>query len=93
MKVRQWIGFGLGVTGFLLPWLVTWPGLSFPGQVTLAIFLLAVAFWLLEPVPIYTTSLLVIFLEVLLLSAEGPLFKLSQPPTFAPRAAVGTGEF
>ncbi len=93
MKTRQWIGLVLGLTGLLLPWLVPLPGLSFPAQVTLAIFLLAAAFWLFEPVPIYTTSLLVIFLEVLLLSAEGPLFKLLRPPTVGPRATGVAGEY
>jgi sodium-dependent dicarboxylate transporter 2/3/5 len=93
MKTRQWIGIMLGLAGFALPWLVQFPGLSFPGHVTLGIFLLAAAFWLLEPVPIYTTSLLVIFLEVLLLSAEGPLFLYAKPPAATPRAAAASGEF
>lgn len=86
MKIKTIAGLTLGVLGFLTPLLLDLPGLGFAGQVTLGIFLLAAAFWLLEPVPIYTTSMLVIFLEVLLLSAEGPLCKLSQPPTISPRA-------
>ncbi len=93
MKARQWLGVCLGLAGFALPWWVAFPGLSFPGHVTLGIFLLAAAFWLLEPVPIYTTSLLVIFLEVLLLSADGPLFALARPPTGTPRATDFAGEF
>lgn len=93
MKTRQWLGVLLGLAGFALPWWVEFPGLSFPGHVTLGIFLLAAAFWLLEPVPIYTTSLLVIFLEVLLLSAEGPLFTLTKPPSVTPRATDVAGEF
>lgn len=83
MNKRRIIGVLLGLAGFFLPWCVELPGLSFPGQVTLGIFLLAAAFWLFEPVPIYTTSMLVIFLEVLLLSSEGPLLKFSQPETVA----------
>ncbi len=93
MKTRQWIGIVLGLAGLALPWLVEFPGLSFPGHVTLGIFLLAAVFWLLEPVPIYTTSLLVIFLEVLLLSAEGPLVRWSRPPAVAARPAEHPEEF
>ncbi len=46
-------------------------GLSTEGHIALAIFLLAAVFWMFEPVPIYATSLLVIFLQVMLLSSEG----------------------
>ena len=51
--------------------LLPMPGLSVAGQVTLAIFLMAALFWITEPVPIYATSLLVIFLQILLLSKQG----------------------
>lgn len=51
-------------------------GLSFAGQITLGIFLFAAIFWILEPVPIFATSMLVIFLQILLLSAQGPLAQL-----------------
>jgi sodium-dependent dicarboxylate transporter 2/3/5 len=88
MTKKQMLGLVLGLVGFVVPWLVELPGLSFTGQVTLGIFLMAACFWVLEPVPIYTTSLLVIFLEVLLLSAEGPLYTLSRPPAVAPIAAT-----
>jgi solute carrier family 13 (sodium-dependent dicarboxylate transporter), member 2/3/5 len=88
MTKKQMLGLGLGLVGFLVPWFVDLPGLNFTGQVTLGIFLMAACFWVLEPVPIYTTSLLVIFLEVLLLSAEGPLYTMSRPPTVQPAAAT-----
>jgi solute carrier family 13 (sodium-dependent dicarboxylate transporter), member 2/3/5 len=84
MKTKQILGLILGVIGFFIPWFIDIPGLNFAGQVTLGIFLLAACFWVLEPVPIYTTSLLVIFLEVLLLSAEGPLCQWSKPATLQP---------
>jgi sodium-dependent dicarboxylate transporter 2/3/5 len=53
--------------------LLSLPGLSAPGHITLGIFLMAAIFWMLEPVPIYATSLLVIFLQIMLLSREGVL--------------------
>jgi len=81
MKLRQVIGLVLGTVGFFVPLMVEVPTLGFAGQVTLGIFLLAAVFWVTEPVPIYTTSLLVIFLEVLLLSGEGPLVTYSELPT------------
>lgn len=93
MKIKTWIGLALGIIGFLLPLLIELPGLGLAGRVTLGIFLMAAAFWLLEPIPIYTTSLLVIFLEVLLLSAEGPLVQFSQPPAASPRPVMaGDGQ-
>jgi sodium-dependent dicarboxylate transporter 2/3/5 len=88
MTKKKLAGLVLGLVGFVVPWLVDLPGLNFAGQVTLGIFLMAACFWVLEPVPIYTTSLLVIFLEVLLLSAEGPLYERSRPPAAAPVAAT-----
>ena len=88
MTTKKVVGIALGLVGFLVPWFVDIPGLNFAGEVTLGIFLLAACFWVLEPVPIYTTSLLVIFLEVLLLSAEGPLYSMSRPPTVQPTTAI-----
>lgn len=93
MKKRPLIGLVLGLIGFTLPLLVGFSGLNFAGQVALGIFLMAAVFWVVEPVPIYTTSLLVIFLEVLLLSSEGPLVKASRPSTIHPqRVATAGGE-
>lgn len=71
---KQIIGVIIGVSGFFLPQLLTIPGLSEAGHVAMGIFILAAVFWMLEPVPIYATSILVIFLQVLFLSKEGVLF-------------------
>jgi solute carrier family 13 (sodium-dependent dicarboxylate transporter), member 2/3/5 len=49
------------------------PGLSPQGHITLGIFLMAAVFWMFEPVPVYATSLLVIFLQIMLLSSKGVL--------------------
>lgn len=67
-------GLIAGISGFLIPFLVTFPGLSFAGHIALSIFLMAAFFWMFEPIPIHATSLLVIFLGVLLLSKDGPMF-------------------
>lgn len=62
---------GLGI--FLMTFLMDIPGLETPGQRMLAIFLLAIVFWVTEAVPLTATAVLVILLEVLLV-AEGALF-------------------
>ena len=74
MKKTQLAGLFLGIAGFLLPLLVTFPGLSLAGHLAMSIFLLAAVFWMFETIPIYSTSILVILLEVVLLSAEGLVF-------------------
>lgn len=68
-------GLLLGIAGFLVPLFLSLPGLSFAGHLALGIFLMAAFFWMLEPIPIHSTSLVVIFLGVLLLSGQGPMFK------------------
>ena len=68
LSKKQWAGLILGVVLFALPFLFNIPGLEPPGQRMLAIFLLAIVFWILEPIPLTATAVLVIFLEVILLS-------------------------
>jgi sodium-dependent dicarboxylate transporter 2/3/5 len=64
----------IGVIGFIIPFFLTIPGLSEAGHVALSIFIIAAIFWMLEPVPIYATSILVILLQVFFLSKQGLLF-------------------
>ena len=64
-------GLILGLIGFTLPLIVSFPGLSLAGHFAMSIFLLAAVFWMFETIPIYSTSILVIFFQVILLSAEG----------------------
>ncbi|HSW68321.1 MAG TPA: SLC13 family permease, partial [Bacteroidales bacterium] len=68
------VGLALALTGFFLPFLIRFEGLPVAGHFALSIFLLAAILWIFETIPIYATSLLVIFLQVVLLSAQGPLF-------------------
>lgn len=70
---KQSVGILTGLTGLLISPYLGFPGLSEAGHVALGIFFLAAAFWMLEPFPIYATSVLVIFLQVILLSSEGIL--------------------
>jgi len=64
----------IGVIGFIIPFFLTIPGLSEAGHVALSIFIIAAIFWMLEPVPIYATSIMVILLQVFFLSKQGLLF-------------------
>lgn len=62
----------LATLGLFLPILLDIGGeaLTFPGEIALGIFLMAAILWISEAVPIWSTSLLVIFLQVLLLSDQ-----------------------
>ncbi|MEX0686252.1 MAG: DASS family sodium-coupled anion symporter [Balneolales bacterium] len=80
----KFAGLCVGIVGFLLCLILPIPGLYFAGKVTLGIFVMAAVFWMTEPVPIFATSMLVIFLQVLFLSAQGPLFQNSTLPTYTP---------
>jgi len=71
MTKTQRVGLILGVIGFIIPILLDFQGLSLAGHFAMSIFLLAAVFWMFETIPIYSTSILVIFSQILLLSAEG----------------------
>ena len=79
--MKRILGFGLGILGLALPFIMKFDGLSFAGSIALGIFLMAAMFWLFEPIPIYGTSLLVISLGVLLLSGQGIIYMDSKLPT------------
>ncbi|MCG2587399.1 SLC13 family permease [Rhodohalobacter sulfatireducens] len=71
MSKVKWAGLILGLIGFCLPLFVSFPGLSLAGHFAMSIFLLAAVFWMFETIPIYSTSILVILAEVILLSSQG----------------------
>ena len=71
MPKTKLAGLLLGLIGFCLPLFITLPGLTLAGHLTLSIFLLAAIFWMFETIPIYSTSILVIFFQVLFLSSQG----------------------
>jgi sodium-dependent dicarboxylate transporter 2/3/5 len=66
----QRFGLLLGLTAFLMPLLIQIPGLEPAGHRMLAIFLLAILFWVTEAIPLYATAVLVILLQVLMLSDQ-----------------------
>lgn len=46
-------------------------GLTIVEHRVIAIFVFAALFWILEPIPIYATSLMIIFLELVMISTKG----------------------
>ena len=70
---KQTIGLSLGVLALIVPVCLPLEGLNLAGQITLGVFLMASIFWILEPIPIFATSMLVILLQVCLLSEQGLL--------------------
>lgn len=77
MKLKTIITLVAALVAVLLPWVLPIETLSVAGKINLSIFLLAAIFWILEPIPIYATSVLVILLQVFLLSREGPLVQMN----------------
>lgn len=71
MTKTKLTGIILGLLGFLIPLVLEFPGLSLAGHYAMSIFLMAAVFWMFEAIPIYSTSILVIFSQVILLSTEG----------------------
>lgn len=55
-------------------------GLTLVEQRVIAIFVMAALCWILEPIPIYATSVLIIVLELLLISDHGLWFATSADP-------------
>ena len=69
-SLKKPIGLVLGLGAlFFMPFL-SLDGLSPSGHVALGIFVMAAVFWILEPIPIYATSMGVILAQVLLLSDQ-----------------------
>ncbi len=82
----QITGLFLGIFGLILPFLLPLETLSTAGQLGMGIFLMAAVFWMFEPIPIYATSMLVIFLQIILLSAQGPVYMDAELPVSEPVA-------
>ena len=68
MGLKEIIGLVLGFALFVGALIIDVPNLSEPGERMLAIFLLAIVFWITEPIPLTATGVLVIILEVLMVS-------------------------
>ncbi|WP_182353763.1 SLC13 family permease [Flaviflexus huanghaiensis] len=65
----QLVGLVTGLIAFTFPLVIDIPGLEEPGERMLAIFFLAIVFWITEAIPLVATAVLVIFLQVLMVSS------------------------
>ncbi len=72
-------GLAVALMLFLLPFVVEFPGLTPQGHRAFAIFLMAIALWITEAIPLHATAALIIFLEVMTLSSAS---LLSMPEGF-----------
>lgn len=70
---KETIGLALGILTFVVPFLVDIPGLEPTGERMLAIFLLAIVFWVTEAIPLVATAVLIIGLEIMLVSNQAVL--------------------
>jgi sodium-dependent dicarboxylate transporter 2/3/5 len=71
---------------FLVPFLFEFGDLSEAGHRMLSIFLVAVVLWVVEPIPLYATAVMIILLEILMISDKA---LVDLPATFEPRAFSG----
>lgn len=82
MTTVQKVGLVLGIIGLLVPMIIDIPGLEPSGERMLGIFVLAIAFWLTAPVPLFATAILVILLEVLLISDQALVAVPEEAPSY-----------
>lgn len=85
-RVRQ-VGLLAGLVGFVVPWAITFDGLSPEGHRMLSVFLLAIALWVTEAIPLHATAVVIIGLEIVLISDEAVI------PTSAGFEAPGYDTF
>lgn len=79
----QRTGMLLGLAVFIGLLSIEVPGLEPEARRMLAIFLLAIALWVTEAIPLYATAVLVILLEVLLLSDQALIGNNGELPSAA----------
>lgn len=70
---KHTLGLIFGIVALIIPQWIPLDGLNPAGQLALGIFLMAGVFWIMEPIPIFATSMLIILLQVFLLSDQGIL--------------------
>lgn len=84
LTTSQLTGLILGIIGLFVPLLLPLETLPIAGQIGFGVFIMAAIFWMFEPIPIYATSMLVIFLQIFLLSAQGPVYMDAELPVSEP---------
>lgn len=93
LSTFQKSGLVVGLLAFVFPLVIDIPNLSAPGERMLAIFLLAIVFWITEAIPLVATAVLIIFLEVFLVSAGAVLDPGGGDPAMAEAALPAADYF
>lgn len=73
LTMVQKFGLAAAVIGFIIPQVIEFPGLSVQGHHVFSIFLMAIALWISEGIPLHATAAVIIFLEILMISDVGLL--------------------
>ncbi len=99
-NIRTLIILGIALAAGFLVTRFQFEGLGDAGRLTLGIFTVAALLWVLEPFPLYVTSFIIVFLEVVLLGrAGGPLgltgkdYSIFITPFFDPVVVLFLGGF
>ncbi|MDJ0953630.1 MAG: DASS family sodium-coupled anion symporter [Acidimicrobiia bacterium] len=79
----RFVWLAVAVVAFLVPFVFEFDGLSPAGHRMFAIFLVAIVLWVAEPIPLYSTAALIIFLEILMISDQA---LVGLPADFEPRS-------
>lgn len=79
----RFIWLAVAALAFFIPFLIEFDGLSPAGHRMFAIFLVAIVLWVAEPIPLFSTAVLIILLEILMISDQA---LVGLPADFAPRA-------
>ncbi len=79
----RFVWLAVAVVVFLVPFVFEFDGLSPAGHRMFAIFLVAIVLWVAEPIPLYSTAVLIILLEILMISDQA---LVGLPADFEPRA-------
>lgn len=67
------IGLIIAIIAFIIPFVVQFDGLSVAGHRVLSIFLMAIALWISEAIPLHATAALIIILQILFISDKAML--------------------
>lgn len=67
------IGLLIAIIVFIIPFVIQFEGLSVAGHRVLSIFLMAIALWISEAIPLHATAALIIILEILFISDKAML--------------------
>ncbi|MEA3431758.1 MAG: DASS family sodium-coupled anion symporter [candidate division WOR-3 bacterium] len=92
--MKKWLSIGIAILFAVLVYLAPFEGLTEPARRTFAILIIAAVLWISEAIPLYVTSFVIAFLEVVLLkNVLNVSYKVYLYPFFDPIIALFLGGF